>query len=398
MDKKEIYRLESEIQKEELNYRLTGDFEKLCKKTFQVNKLVSESIKPYNIEGILCTNKYNNILKYVGDQELRNTISLRERDFRNVRKQISKADYEERLRGLVVLRNQFAITAGFRDYLEYKYLLWGVDNQLLKNKISKVYVELSGQPSSSEFYLQLKEFNEMAEMKKEEQRKLLDQVLSIWRLDIEMSKINIHTENLPDFYIGACVPISIPEEIHVLVNLRSGLSGFSVFMHEIGHAYYYSHISDKLFDEERNAYNLILEEGVARLFENLAYAPQTLKSLFGKETDIYTDIANAFSMYQMCCIEFEELIYKEPSCEFDKAWEKLRKKYLLNEEKSWTSPHFFVSEPGYFAAYFLGGCWANDVYRYVVNNNININDFLLKYVCTKGQEIDYEHLLSLINF
>ena len=210
--------------------------------------------------------------------------------------------------------------------------------------------------------------------------------------------MKIHTDNLPQFYIGACIPLSIPEDIHVLMNLQSGLSGFAVFMHEIGHAYYYSNISNCLSVEDQRPSNLIVEEGVALLFENLVYTSYTTKKLLGIELDVYEKLIDTFAMYQMCCIEFEERIYKEPYSEFDLVWKELRRNYEFEQKSDWCTPHFFVSEPGYFAAYFLGNRLAKDIYSYVKRNNIGINDFLIEYICSVGGNMQFDKLLKEIGF
>lgn len=395
---KEFYKLEYEARREELNYRLTGDFERLCGRNFEINKKIKELVNGSDRQNVLQKHNYNNILKYVGDLELKYNIEMKEKCFRNIRKQIPKKEYEERLRELVILRNEFAKTAGFHNYLEYKYSMWGIDKGILANKMDKTYTELFGVTDSLEYILHIKELNSLSKLNDKNQIQLLEQMLDIWRLELKRDKVKIHTDNLPQFYIGACIPLSIPEDIHVLMNLQSGLSGFAVFMHEIGHAYYYSNISNCLSVEDQRPSNLIVEEGVALLFENLVYTSYTTKKLLGIELDVYEKLIDTFAMYQMCCIEFEERIYKEPYSEFDLVWKELRRNYEFEQKSDWCTPHFFVSEPGYFAAYFLGNRLAKDIYSYVKRNNIGINDFLIEYICSVGGNMQFDKLLKEIGF
>lgn len=395
---KEFYKLEYEARREELNYRLTGDFERLCGRNFEINKKIKELVNGSDRQNVLQKHNYNNILKYVGDLELKYNIEMKEKCFRNIRKQIPKKEYEERLRELVILRNEFAKTAGFHNYLEYKYSMWGIDKGILANKMDKTYTELFGVTDSLEYILHIKELNSLSKLNDKNQIQLLEQMLDIWKLELKRDKVKIHTDNLPQFYIGACIPLSIPEDIHVLMNLQSGLSGFAVFMHEIGHAYYYSNISNCLSVEDQRPSNLIVEEGVALLFENLVYTSYTTKKLLGIELDVYEKLIDTFAMYQMCCIEFEERIYKEPYSEFDLVWKELRRNYEFEQKSDWCTPHFFVSEPGYFAAYFLGNRLAKDIYSYVKRNNIGINDFLIEYICSVGGNMQFDKLLKEIGF
>lgn len=394
----DFYKLEYEARKEELNYRLTGDFERLCKRNFEINKKINALVNGFDCQENLQKNSYNNILKYVGDLEQRYNIEMKEKHFRSIRKQIPHKEYEKRLRELVLLRNEFAKTAGFRNYLEYKYSMWGVDKEILTRKMDKTYTELLGTTGSQEYISLIKRVNNFPILNDNNQRQLLEQMLDLWKLELEKGKVKIHTDDLPQFYIGACVPVSIPEDIHVLMNLQSGLSGFAVFMHEIGHAYYYSNISNRLPIDRQCAVNLIAEEGVALLFENLTYTSYTTKNLLGIELDIYDNLIDAFAMYQMCCIEFEERIYSQPYSEFDTVWSKLREKYVFEQDSNWCTPHFFVSEPGYFAAYFLGNRLAKDIYSYVKRKQADMNDFLIGHICSLGGNLQFDGVLKEINF
>ena len=179
---KEFYKLEYEARREELNYRLTGDFERLCGRNFEINKKIKELVNGSDRQNVLQKHNYNNILKYVGDLELKYNIEMKEKYFRNIRKQIPKKEYEERLRELVILRNEFAKTAGFHNYLEYKYSMWGIDKGILANKMDKTYTELFGVTDSLEYILHIKELNSLSKLNDKNQIPLLPQMLDIWKL------------------------------------------------------------------------------------------------------------------------------------------------------------------------------------------------------------------------
>ena len=50
---------------------------------------------------------------------------------------------------------------------------------------------------------------------------------------------------------------------------------------------------------------------------------------------------------------FEELIYSTEAVDYDEEWEKLCRIFAVDPQQSWRDPHFFVSNPGYFAADLL---------------------------------------------
>ena len=62
----------------------------------------------------------------------------------------------------------------------------------------------------------------------------------------------------------------------------------------------------------------------------------------------------------------------------------------------WTKPHFFVSNPGYFAAYFIAGFLAKEIYRYADREGRDLFDFIRNEICSPGTELEYEVLLEKV--
>ena len=223
---------------------------------------------------------------------------------------------------------------------------------------------------------------------------LLKQVSDYW--DLNLDCIQIHDRNLPEFYIGACVPIHIPDEVHVLINKVSGLSGFSVFMHEMGHAFYYSNIMGKDINGKREPFNLIMEETIALVFENQVYTKEFLTHFLGIDKNMWFLKANAQLSYLLCCARFEENIYKVEKPDFDKEWKRACDLVGEPEREGWIKPHFFVSNPGYFAAYFIAGYLAGQIYLYANKDSSYLFDFLKNEICRPGIKLQYDLLLDKI--
>ena len=116
-----------EERKAELQYWLSGDYESFCGKKKEIYLAAGKAIKdaghtsPGHSPG-----GYRNELKYAGDLELAFRIETEEKKFRSVRKQLPAPEYAKWLQKLVRLRNQYARTAGFENYLDYRYALWGI--------------------------------------------------------------------------------------------------------------------------------------------------------------------------------------------------------------------------------------------------------------------------------
>lgn len=379
-----------EERKAEFLYWRNGDYNSYFNKKKELYRMAGNSFckeRQNPVGGV-----YQNDIKYAGDLELAFLIDREEKEFRYVRKRLNRHEYGERLQKLICHRNQYAKTAGYGNYLDYKYDLWGIEDTVL-NRVSAKH---TGRPRTDMMQLKkmLSEISTNALLYAENQNTLLKQVSDYWNLNLD--NIHIHDKDLPEFYIGACVPISIPDDVHVLMNKVSGLSGFSVFMHEIGHAFYYSNIAEEDINGKREPFNLIVEETIALIFENQVYTKDFLTCFLGIDKDMWFLKANAQLSYLLCCARFEENIYKTETPDFDKEWKKACDLVGEPEGEGWIKPHFFVSNPGYFAAYFIAGYLAGQIYLYANKDSSYLFDFLKNEICRPGIKLQYDLLLDKI--
>lgn len=344
--------------------------------------------------------KYNDYLKYSGDQKLLIHIHTLESEIHKQRKELSKERYSKKLHKLVILRNEYAKTAGYGNYLDYKYAEYGVEKELLKQKILKEKNQIHTYHSFAEDRKYFKEISSKDIFQSSNQIHLLKEVIDNIGIYIDWSNIIIYTEQLPDFYRAVTVPIAIPDECSIFINTVSGMGGFSVLLHELGHACYYTSISHDLSNEDRRPLNSIVEEGIALWFENLIFTSEVLNELLGLDKDLI-DFKMSLSLFQQIgFVEFEQLIYKNETIHYDDVWKEISSKYGINH--SWMNLHFFVSEPGYFAAYLLGGYFARDTLAYMRKDNIfketNKINKLLGEICNMGRKFNLNNFLDKIDF
>lgn len=379
-----------EERKAELLYWCSGDYNSFCDKKKKIYMMTGKVLSKKE-QNPVC-GMYHNDIKYTGDLELAFLIDKEEKEFRYVRKSLNKHEYGERLQNLIRHRNQYAETAGYGNYLDYKYDLWGIEDTIL-NRVSAKQI---GMPKTDTMQLKkmLSEISTNGLLDAGNQNILLKQVSDYWNLNLD--HIHIHDRNLPEFYIGACVPINIPDDVHVLINKVSGLSGFSVFMHEMGHAYYYSNIIGQDIDGKREPFNLIMEETIALIFENQVYTENFLTHFLGIDKDMWFLKANSQLNYLLCCARFEENIYRMDRFDFDNEWKKACDLVGEPEGEGWIKPHFFVTNPGYFAAYFIAGYLAKEIYLYVNKARKNLFDFLKNEICMPGITLQYDLFLDKI--
>lgn len=403
MDIDKIKSHEQEIQEEEYHYRLTGEYEGLNNAKYSLGKYLSD----YNTEDLTCgndKNQYQDYTRYLGDQKLLHKIYDIETEFKQNRKNIMQSEYESRLRNLVKLRNEFAESAGFNNYIDLRYHMFGVNTELLRYKITKEYqneIEIKSKIDIQDEQLFIKT-NHNSKFNKENQSQLAGKILQDMGIFLKDNEVIYHFDNLPQFYAGAVVPLQIPNEIHVFMNKVSGLSGLSVFLHEIGHACYYNSINKSLEYLKRKAYNLAMEEGIAIFFENIAFSKEFITEYTDNRDSLLDFKFSKFNLRQMCCTRFDEEIYINDRDSYEEIWNKYSTYYMVNDY-SWTRPHFFVSEPGYFAAYLLGNYIARDLLIYLNQAyggilNPDSLEFIKRDICFHGRDLNFLEFLKVIDF
>lgn len=412
-------KLEKNLNKAELYYRLNGETDDFlnCEKEF--TKFLGDKCIFNEIEALLKNSKdyyeklrYNYIytysLMYQGDSNLRMKIISEEKRFRVIRKKVSHDEYEKELRRLVKLRNKFAQTVGCKNYLELQYKLSGVDENLLKLKIEK---SLKSVYEKYNQYLNIHDKQaininiDKDWLKTEKQLTLAEKTIKKIGIDLKSLSINFHIEpNDKKVGAGAVVPVSIPNDIHIINNSFNGLVAFDVLlMHEAGHAIYYSNIDKNLPYELRKSYNSMMDEGIALFFESLVFAKEWFDEFLNMEYPIYNIKECITIPQQICCVKFETDIYNNPDESFDDLWKNNLDKYFYDSKYSWTKPHFFISQPGYFSAYLLGEFFANDLKQYLIKKNglllkESTGEFLIDKVFKFGKTLDFQSLLKTISF
>lgn len=349
---------------------------------------------------------YQKALRYQGNQDFKVEIDKKEKILRSIRKKISTAEYEANLRRIILMRNEYAKQLNFRNYLEMQFDDYGVDKTLLENKINRSWEKI------------YKNYDEYISLENKQNIKIENNCLNYEnqlilaqrttnKIGIKLNEfpINFHIEqNEKKVCAGAVVPINIPDDIHVINKPVSGLGAFaSVFMHEVGHALYFSNIDKTLPYAIRNTYNSIMDEGIALFFENLVFSHEWFNEFLSMEYP-KNNIKECFSIpQQICCMCFERDIYNNPELSFDEVWQYNSKKYLYHSDYSWIQPHFFVSAPGYFSAYLLGELFARDLRDFLIESNgrvltDNTGKFFLEKVFKSGKKLDFVGLLETIHF
>ncbi|MFZ5866334.1 MAG: hypothetical protein ACOYXY_10675 [Thermodesulfobacteriota bacterium] len=102
---------------------------------------------------------------------------------------------------------------------------------------------------------------------------------------------------------GVCIGVEIPGEIHVLMKPVGGLIDVETLLHEVGHAFFLSHISPQLPAVYRRLYRSpALDETFAFLFMELIGNPAWLTSIAGMSSKEADDLTDLLQTKRLCLI------------------------------------------------------------------------------------------------
>lgn len=406
---KKFIEFDKKMQKSELTYRMTGNYETHA----ELDGVAKELCGQPGVDELRQRIKYVNTLciQYLGDIELKKAITVSEKQLRKDRKQISRKEYEARLKALIVARNNYAQGIGYEDYLTYQAQIYEIDREMLDVKIQKeleplkVLAKNASKKTVEKPVYESLFFNRIFEISN--QFSLAKKTLDVMGFNIDEKSVIIHMEK-DDKKVGlaSVVPVSIPCEIHVIINPVDGFGGFSsLLMHELGHAVYYNNLNTELDFFDRQPYNAMINEGLAIFFQTAVQTDEWLQrhletgdNLFGSR--YYTNL-----LTQICCVRFENKIYElgENAESFDEVWRKIVDDTGVMLDSHWTNHHFFISAPSYFSAYLLGEFFAEDLRAYfnrkfntIFNNSTYsaLNSLIFNF----GKKLDLDSLLLEIGF
>jgi len=320
------------------------------------------------------------------------------------RKILDKKILEKKYKELILLRNAFARSIGFNNYLEYKYFVFGINNSDVDNNIkffSNNYIKNINYLSYKECVEKLKKYTENI-LKKNKQLNYILKFLDKINFRLKNIKLNIKQSEHKKS-AGSTIDLSIPKKILLNINLNDGIGYFLIFMHEIGHALYFSNIRQKYY-EIKKTLNSIFDEGIALFFEKITVSKDFMTNILELDYISCDEIFYLKNNLLLTCVLFENDIYSERlNDNLDEVWGKYASKYYVNELSHWSKEHFFFSEPGYHYPYLLGSFLADSLSTYFKKNNISLiskemGQFLNNKIFKKGSLLNQNDFFNEILF
>jgi peptidyl-dipeptidase A len=231
----------------------------------------------------------------------------------------------------------------------------------------------------------------------------------------------IDKSELKNATMSSLVNIDFRNDLRLIGRITDSFGGLTEIMHLGGHAAHYTHISEEI-PYLLQSPNLIVAEGVARYFENLAYDRKWLGEVMpldektGKEVGLimqhFWEVDRLFRIRkQMVTADFEREIYSDPEQDLDYLWSELNFKYLgirYPDEKGacfWATEKYLTSLPCYIQNHILADIVAAQLKHAIdvrvldggtakICNNKKVGEYLINNLFRYGDRYPWEELIE----
>jgi hypothetical protein len=193
----------------------------------------------------------------------------------------------------------------------------------------------------------------------------LDRLLADWGLSLAALPIRVDESPLP--YGGLTLPVSIPDDIRVLVQPRDGLVHLESWFHEMGHALHMAHVraTPRAFEWEAPAW----DEAMAFLVERAGTAAALAAPAAPVDAPESGDGGRGHAPHGPTAREvvrirrllaaslFEILAYERPEDDLHGLYSEIHESYLgypRHPERLWPARALLVTHPVYLPNYVLG--------------------------------------------
>lgn len=335
-------------------------------------------------------------------------------------KQIGKIVCDDVIK-VVKLRNEAARQLGFKNYFEKSLAL---DEQNPED-IEKIFDELDD--LTREEFKKIKQDIDEELCKKYKinledlrpwhyQERFFQHTPNIFNFDIDsffkdknlekltadfFNSINLNIDDLlknsdlyekPGKYQHAfCTDIDRDGDIRVVCNIKNNSRWMGTMLHEFGHAVYDKFISSALPWELRSYAHIFTTEAIAMLFGRLVYNPIWLKKTLNLSESEYAEIYEpvtkflkydqlVFSRWCQVVFRFEKGMYENPDQDLNLLWKNLVEKYQLlkypedRNEPDYAAKIHIALYPAYYHNYMLGELLASQLYFYIKNKVLKLDE------------------------
>lgn len=169
-----------------------------------------------------------------------------------------------------------------------------------------------------------------------------------------------------------CMDADREGDVRILCNLAPTLRWMETLLHELGHAVYDTYIPRDLPWLLRSYAHILTTEAMALLMGALTLDPEWHVKIMGVSEDEAERVAEAgqrrmrlneliFARWVMVVVNFERLLYEDPSRDLDAAWWELVERYQFlpkpagrESRPDWATKYHIALAPAYYQNYLLG--------------------------------------------
>jgi len=169
-----------------------------------------------------------------------------------------------------------------------------------------------------------------------------------------------------------CTHIDREGDVRILCNLKPTLRWMETLLHELGHAAYDAYIPKNLHWVLRSFPHILTTEAMAMLMGALTLDPEWHQQMLGASPQDAAHIGDIsarrfrleeliFARWVMVVVNFERLMYEDPSRDLNRLWWELVEKYQLLKKPEgretmpdWATKYHIALAPAYYQNYLLG--------------------------------------------
>lgn len=214
-----------------------------------------------------------------------------------------------------------------------------------------------------------------------------------------------------------CLDVDRSGDVRILASLQPGLRPSAILLHELGHAFFFTHLPSSLPWLLRQPASDALGEAIALLFADLTRDEEWLTEVLGvpeRRLDIRRadlrqqrrDELLVFIRFCLVMIHFERELYRDPDQDLVGLWWRLRARYQLmarptdRQAPDWAAKIHLVSAPVYFHNYLLGQLAASQLRAHIHGRGIGpvwsqpAGRFLVEAIISPGARLPWDQVIE----
>lgn len=270
---------------------------------------------------------------------------------------------EQDVLSLIRLRNQLSKDHNFNNYFELVMFCERLDYQLvvetlrqhLSQHLSKAQALIKRFGMNQDNWFKVLDNLDKSKMDLDSSKRA-QQLFQSLGFEEKLNSIEIKVKQRP--ISGVVIPVTVPNNVKVLIKPNNSLHGVQVYYHELGHALYHvNNISDGIYQ----TWDSVTDEVMAVIIEKVACKLFLSKN----QQKIYQDLALLESVRLTISFLFEMELINNPSNAQNLFATYYKDLFPVVESKLWALDSFRSIDPVYVHNYVLGEIIGNKTLEYL---------------------------------